>query len=189
MVGLIGRVVPIKDVKTFIRAMRGVISAIPEAEAWVVGPEEEDPEYAQECHNLVLSLGLEGKVKFLGFRRIHELLPSLGMMVLTSISEAQPLVILEAWAAGTPVVSSDVGSCRELIEGAPGEDRELGIAGEVVAIADPQATARAIVELLNNPQRWHAAQAVGLERVNRFYTETLMLERYRTLYREAMEAV
>ncbi|WP_282874763.1 GT4 family glycosyltransferase PelF [Pseudomonas peli] len=189
VVGLIGRVVPIKDVKTFIRAMRGVISAIPEAEAWVVGPEEEDPEYAQECHNLVLSLGLEGKVKFLGFRRIHELLPSLGMMVLTSISEAQPLVILEAWAAGTPVVSSDVGSCRELIEGAPGEDRELGIAGEVVAIADPQATARAIVELLNNPQRWHAAQAVGLERVNRFYTETLMLERYRTLYREAMEAV
>lgn len=189
IVGLIGRVVPIKDVKTFIRAMRGVVSAIPEAEGWVVGPEEEDPEYVSECHNLVVSLGLEGKVKFLGFREIHTLLPTLGLMVLTSISEAQPLVILEAWAAGTPVVSSDVGSCRELIEGAAGEDQALGHAGEVVAIADPQATSRAIIELLNNPQRWQSAQAVGLLRVNRFYTEVLMLAQYRRLYREAMEAL
>ena len=73
----------------------------------MVGPEEEDRAYA-ECRSLVASLGLEGKVKFLGFRQIHELLPNLGLTVLTSISEAQPLVILEA-AAGTPVVSSDVG--------------------------------------------------------------------------------
>ena len=185
-VGLVGRVVPIKDVKTFIRAMRGVISAIPEAEGWIVGPEEEDPDYASECHSLVVSLGLQDKVKFLGYQNIRELLPNLGMMVLTSISEAQPLVILEAWAAGTPVVSSDVGSCRELIEGAAGEDRALGFAGEVVAIADPQATSQAIVGLLNDSQRWHAAQAVGLKRVNTYYTETLMLQRYRNLYLEAI---
>ncbi|WP_417663541.1 GT4 family glycosyltransferase PelF [Pseudomonas sp.] len=186
IVGLIGRVVPIKDVKTFIRAMRGVVSAIPEAEGWIVGPEEEDPDYASECHSLVVSLGLQDKVKFLGYRNIRELLPELGMMVLTSISEAQPLVILEAWAAGTPVVSSDVGSCREMIEGVAGEDRSLGRAGEVVAIADPQATSRAIVSLLNDEQRWHDAQAVGLKRVNTYYTETLMLQRYRTLYRDAI---
>jgi len=58
------------------------------------------------------SLGLEGKVHFLGFQNIQDILPQLGLMVLTSISEAQPLVILEAWAAGTPVISTDVGSCR-----------------------------------------------------------------------------
>ena len=126
MVGLIGRVVPIKDVKTFLRAMRGVISAMPQAEGWIVGPEEEDPEYVSECRSLMASLGLEGKVHFLGFQRIQDILPKLGLMVLTSISEAQPLVILEAWAAGTPVVSSDVGSCRELIEGGSAEDRDLG---------------------------------------------------------------
>ena len=189
VVGLIGRVVPIKDVKTFIRAMRSVVTAVPDAEGWIVGPEDEDPDYAAECHHLVVSLGLEGRVRFLGFRKIDEVLPQLGVTVLTSISEAQPLVILEAWAAGTPVVSSDVGSCRELIEGAPGEDRLLGNAGEVVAIADPQATARAIIGLLSSPQRWQSAQAVGLERVSRFYTETLMLERYRNLYREAMRSI
>lgn len=186
VVGLVGRVVPIKDVKTFVRAMRGVVTAIPEAEGWIVGPEEEDPAYAAECHSLVVSLGLEDKVKFLGYRNIRELLPNLGMMVLTSISEAQPLVILEAWAAGTPVVSSDVGSCRELIEGAEGEDRALGRAGEVVAIADPQATSRAIINLLSNSERWHSAQAVGLKRVNAYYTETLMLDRYRALYQNAI---
>ncbi|WP_437880231.1 GT4 family glycosyltransferase PelF [Pseudomonas sp. LRF_L74] len=187
--GLVGRVVPIKDVKTFIRAMRGVISAMPEAEGWIVGPEEEDPDYAAECHNLVISLGLEGKVRFLGFRKIDEVLPQLGLMVLTSISEAQPLVILEAWAAGTPVVSTDVGSCRELIEGGSEEDRALGLGGEVVAIADPQASARAMLGLLRDQPRWQAAQATGLMRVNRYYTEVLMLERYRTLYVDAMGRV
>ena len=186
-VGMIGRVVPIKDVKTFLRAMRGVISVMPEVEGWIVGPEEEDPEYVSECRSLMASLGLEGKVHFLGFQRIQDILPQLGLMVLTSISEAQPLVILEAWAAGTPVVSSDVGSCRELIEGGSAEDRDLGIAGKVVAIADPQATSAAILELLRSPERWLAAQASGLARVNRYYTEALMLQRYRDLYQAAME--
>ena len=186
-VGLIGRVVPIKDVKTFLRAMRGVISVMPEVEGWIVGPEEEDPEYVSECRSLMASLGLDGKVHFLGFQRIQDILPQLGLMVLTSISEAQPLVILEAWAAGTPVVSSDVGSCRELIEGGSAEDRDLGIAGKVVAIADPQATSAAILELLRSPERWQAAQACGLARVNRYYTEALMLQRYRDLYQAATE--
>ena len=97
-------------------------------------------------------------------------------------------MVLEAWAAGTPVVTSDVGSCRELVEGFSEEDRQLGTAGEVVAIADPQATSRAILSLLRDPQRWHAAQAVGLERVRRYYTEELMLARYRELYREGTES-
>ena len=189
VVGLIGRVVPIKDVKTFIRAMRGVVSAMPDVQGWIVGPEEEDPAYVSECRSLVASLGLEDNVLFLGFQSIQNILPQLGLMVLTSISEAQPLVILEAWAAGIPVISSDVGSCRELIEGGVAEDRDLGLGGEVVAIADPQATSQAILGLLRSPGRWQAAQASGLQRVHRYYGENLMFERYRALYRAAMEAV
>ncbi len=189
VVGMIGRVVPIKDVKTFIRAVRGVVSAMPEAEGWIVGPEDEDPEYAAECRSLVSSLGLDEKVKFLGYQQIQDILPKLGVMVLTSISEAQPLVILEAWCAGTPVVSSDVGSCREMIEGGSIEDRELGKAGEVVAIADPQATTRAILDLLLDPPFWQSAQRSGLARVHRYYGEALMLASYRGLYQSAMENV
>jgi glycosyltransferase involved in cell wall biosynthesis len=187
VVGLIGRVVPIKDIKTFIRAMRGVVSSMPDAQGWIIGPDEEDASYAEECRSLVASLGLQEQVKFLGFQNISAIMPSLGVMVLTSISEAQPLVILEAYAAGVPVVATDVGSCRELIEGGCADDVALGSAGETVAIADPQASAQAILNLLQNPQRWQQAQQAGLHRVTRFYTETLMFERYRQLYASAME--
>lgn len=186
VVGMIGRVVPIKDVKTFIRAMRTIVSELPQTEGWIIGPEDEDVEYAAECHSLVSSMGLEKNVRFLGFQKADDIIPNLGVMVLTSISEAQPLVILEAWCAGTPVVSSDVGSCRELIEGGTAEDRDLGQAGEVVAIADPQATASAVLRLLRNPERWQAAQAAGVARANRYYGEALMLERYRKLYSNSM---
>lgn len=189
VVGMVGRVVPIKDVKTFIRAMRSVVSALPETEGWIVGPENEDPEYAAECRSLVSSLGLENNVRFLGYRQVDEILPQLGVMVLTSISEAQPLVILEAWCAGTPVVTSDVGSCRELIEGGNAKDRDLGQAGEVVAIADPQATAQAVLRLMRDPGRWAAAQARGVARANRYYGEALMLDRYRKLYSTSMGAI
>ncbi len=91
--------------------MRSVSEQVPEAEGWIVGPEDEDPPaYVAECRNLVTSLGLEGRVKFLGFQNVSEILPpQLGLMVLTSISEALPLVILEANAAGgLPCLATDV---------------------------------------------------------------------------------
>ena len=69
------------------------------------------------------SLGLDGKLGFLGHRNVFELLPKLGVLMLTSISQAQPLAILEAFAAGVPCVATDVGACREQIEGASDEDR------------------------------------------------------------------
>ena len=70
---LIGRVVPIKDVKTFIRAMRTVVNLLPQAEGWIAGPEDEDPDYANECRNIAEGLGLKDKVKFLGFQKIDAL--------------------------------------------------------------------------------------------------------------------
>jgi glycosyltransferase involved in cell wall biosynthesis len=186
VLGLIGRVVPIKDIKTFIRAMRGVCNRMPEAEGWVVGPTEEDPAYARECEDLVTSLGLVGRVKFLGFQKVDDILPKLGLMVLTSISEAQPLVMLEGYASGVPAVATDVGSCREIIEGASAEDRALGSAGAVVSIANPDATAQAAVALLKDPVRWHSAQQAGIQRVERFYTQRSMLANYRRTYSAAM---
>jgi len=186
VLGLIGRVVPIKDIKTFIRAMRPVCETIPEAEGWIVGPEDEDPVYVQECRDLVISLGLQEKVRFLGFRNVSEILPQLGLMVLTSISEALPLVILEAHAAGLPCLATDVGACRELLEGAQPEDQALGVSGAVVPIADPEATAREAIRLLTDHQAWKSAQKAGLERVQRYYTLSSMFDQYRDIYNEAL---
>lgn len=184
---LIGRVVPIKDIKTFIRAMRRVVNRMPQAQAWVAGPTAEDPAYAEECQNLVDSLGLQANIRFLGMQKVEELLPKVGVVVLSSISEALPLVILEAQAAGVPVVSTDVGSCRQLIDGLGPEDQALGSCGRVVGIANPEALADACLELLSSPAQWQAASAAGIARVERYYSDRLLFERYRQVYDRALQ--
>ncbi|MGD9787031.1 MAG: GT4 family glycosyltransferase PelF [Sulfuricellaceae bacterium] len=184
---LIGRVVPIKDVKTYIRAMRTVVNRVPEAQGWIVGPEEEDPEYARECRELVQSLGLAESVKFLGFQKVEDILPKVGLLVLSSISEALPLVVLEAYGAGVPVVTTDVGSCRQLVYGLAGEDEALGPSGRIVGIASPEALADACLELLTDEEAWHAAQKAGMERVERYYSEELVFDSYRGIYRACLK--
>jgi polysaccharide biosynthesis protein PelF len=184
---LIGRVVPIKDVKTYIRSMRTVLQHLPQAEAWIAGPEDEDPAYAAECHAICDSLGLKDKVKFLGFQKIDELLPKVGLLILSSISEALPLVILEGYAAGVPTVATDVGSCHQLIFGLSEEDKALGASGDVVRLADPEALAMAAVGLLSDPVRWASAQQAGITRVERYYTQELMFGAYRSIYTKALE--
>ncbi len=183
---LIGRVVPIKDIKTFIRAMRTVANRLPQAEGWIAGPEDEDPGYAQECRELAANLGLGDKVKFLGFQQMTELLPKVGVGVLSSISEALPLVVLEGYAAGVPAVCTDVGSCRQLVYGLPGEDEALGPSGRIVRIADPEGLAEAAIELLTQPDQWHAASAAGIARVERYYTQEQMFAAYRDIYGQAL---
>ena len=183
---LIGRVVPIKDIKTFIRAMRSIAYSLPQLQAWIAGPEDEDPAYASECRNLVRSSGLEEQVHFLGFQRIDELLPKLGLIVLSSISEALPLVLLEGWAAGIPCVATDVGSCRQLVEGLDAEDRAIGRAGRIVRIADPEGLGQAVVELMSDAAAWQAASAAGRRRVERYYTEAQMFAAYRDIYTHAL---
>lgn len=183
---LIGRVVPIKDIKTFIRAMRAVVNRLPQAQAWIAGPEEEDPEYVAECRALIASLGLSETVRFLGMQNMETLLPQVGLTVLSSISEGLPLVILESMAAGVPVVSTDVGACRELIEGNAGEDRTLGACGAVVRIADPEALAHAALALLGDSARWQAASACGQKRVERYYVDRQMFDAYRATYESVL---
>jgi glycosyltransferase involved in cell wall biosynthesis len=183
---LIGRVVPIKDVKTFIRAMRIAVTRAPAIEGWIAGPIDEDPAYADECRALVRTLGLEANVKLLGMQDVTQLLPRVGVVVLSSISEALPLSVLEGFAAGVPAVCTDVGSCRQLVYGGIPEDQALGPAGSVVGIADAQALADAALALLADPPRWQAAAAAATARVERHYTEKLMLDSYRALYAEAL---
>jgi glycosyltransferase involved in cell wall biosynthesis len=184
---LIGRVVPIKDIKTFIRSMVTVVQRLPDAQAWIAGPEEEAPEYAEECRDLIAQLGLTQQIKFLGFQKLTELLPKVGLVVLSSISEALPLVILEGYAAGVPTVCTDVGSCRQLVYGLPGEDAALGASGRVVRIADPHALALAALELLEDEAQWHEASRIAIQRVQTYYSQELMFARYRALYEKNLK--
>ena len=183
---LIGRVVPIKDIKTFIRAIRVAVNSEPELQGWIVGPTEEDPTYFHECQLLVSSLGLEDNIHFLGMQDVAKIMPNIGVCVLTSISEAQPLVLLEAMAAGVPCVASEVGSCREILEGMNEEDKALGHCGYITNIADPNQTSAAMLALLNDPHNWRHLGDNGYQRVMHFYQEHTMYQRYQGLYKELL---
>ena len=180
-VGFVGRVVPIKDVKTLLKSFALVARDLPEVEFWVVGPTDEDEVYFQECKDLVETLGLR-TVTFTGSRNVKEIYPAIDVMVLTSISEGQPLTILEAACAGVPSVATDVGSCRELIEGRVPEDRALGPSGLVTEVGAADQTAAAIVSILSDdPLRARMSKA-GMERTASFYRQSQVIDAYRELY-------
>ena len=187
VITLIGRVVPIKDIKTFIKAMKIATDKIKDLEGWIVGPEDEDPKYAQECHILVESLGLNDKVKFLGFQNILDILPKSGILTLSSISEGMPLTIIEGFAAGLPCVATDVGSCSDLIYGGNEEDKQLGHAGEVVSIANPSELANAYIKLFSDENYYKNCQTTAIKRVEKFYTKELFLNSYKKLYTNFLE--
>jgi glycosyltransferase involved in cell wall biosynthesis len=181
---LIGRVVPIKDIEAFIEAAALVHEAIPEAEILIIGPTDEDEEYYELCQRRVAEAGLDNTVTFTGKLNIFDILPRIDVLVLTSISEAQPLVILEAGAAHIPCVATDVGSCREIIEGGPDEIPNLGSGGRVVPPMDSKAIGAAIVELLHAPDLRRDCGNALRKRVELYYTSQLSADRYRALYRE-----
>ncbi len=185
MVALIGRVVPIKDIKTFIRAAAQVHAKFPDARFAVLGPEDEDKDYSADCRSLVADLGIGEVFKFAGLVDVADWLPRIDVMVLTSLSEAQPLVILEGGICGIPVVAPDVGSCRELIEGLGRPGDEPG--GIVTALVDPDDTARAISRLLQDPGLRDRMGASLRERIVRSYDRQSVMAQYRDLYRQLGE--
>lgn len=187
-VGFVGRVVPIKDVKTFIRAFKIVGQSLPGARAVIAGPGDEDPDYLAECRALAATLGVGGRVEFTGRVDVGEIYPRLDVLVLTSISEGLPLVVLEAAAAGLPTVATDVGACRELLEGRTPADRALGPSGLVTALGDPAATAEAILSLARDPGLCREMGRAGLARVRACYQESELVRRYREIYAGLMRA-
>lgn len=186
IIGFIGRVVPIKDVKTFIRAMRNVCTQVPNAQAWIIGGEDEDPKYALECRELVANLNLTEQIIYKGFCNITDVMAEIGLIVLSSISEGLPLVILEAYAAGLPVVATDVGACRELIEGSHAEDRAIGMSGAVTPIAASETLADEMIKLLTNSERWQRARTAAMRRVDTYFDQESLFANYRRIYRDIL---
>lgn len=180
-VGFVGRLVPIKNMVTFLRACF-LASRTVDLVVRVFGPLDEDPAYVRRCRRLVASLGLGPRIRFEGLQPIEAIYAAIDMLVLTSFSEGQPLVVLEANAAGIPVIASDVGACRDLIEGRDEVDRRTGLSGIVTRLADPEETAAAIVRLALDPALRHRMGAAGRERVATQYRQSVTLARYGMLY-------
>lgn len=181
-IALIGRVVPIKDIKTFIFASQIIAEKFPDANIYIIGPTDEEEEYFEECKNLVESLGLQERIVFTGRVDVKDYYKFLDVVVLTSISEAQPYVILEANVVGIPVVSTDVGSCREMLEGRSEDDRILGASGMITEVSNSRETASAIIKLLTDDEFYNACSSAGKKRVYKYYNQDDLLSRYLNVY-------
>jgi glycosyltransferase involved in cell wall biosynthesis len=181
-VAMIGRIVPIKDVKTFLRAALILKEKIPNIRILLIGPQEEDPDYYAECLAYVEKSHLQDTVTFTGKVKIEEWLPEIDVIVLTSISEAQPLVLLEGGACGIPSVATDVGSCREIILGRSDERPSLGPGGIVVSLANSQEVAAAVKSLLLDPFLYQKCSKTIRQRVKKYYNSKDQALAYRELY-------
>ncbi len=184
----VGRVTPIKDVLTYVYAMRVVVDRLPDARGRILGPCEEDPDYANEVRSLVTSLGLSDNVTIEGSVDVVAESPHVDVLVLTSVSEGQPLIILEGGAVGIPIVSTRVGSCDELLNGRTVEDKRIGVGGLLTAIASPGETASAILRLHDDPEMRRRLGKALQRRVHSFHDERDMIRAYRLLYERYLSA-
>jgi polysaccharide biosynthesis protein PelF len=185
-VALIGRVVPIKDIKSFIRAAAMLHQTLPDLRALIMGPTDEDSSYFQECRTMVEYLALERTVFFTGPVKIDDYLAEIDVVAISSISEAQPLVILEAGACGIPVVATDVGACREMILSKPDERPALGAGGAIVPLSNPTALAEALLHLLTDQPAYARASRIMRQRIATYYNKRDQITAYRDLYASCM---
>jgi glycosyltransferase involved in cell wall biosynthesis len=153
--------------------MRRVTVSVPNVRLVLAG----DGPQRSEIESLIAQLGLADHVRLLGTRRdIARLLSAADVFLLTSISEGIPLTVIEAMAAGIPVVATDVGGVAELVK--------HGTTGYLAAAQDAAGIADHIVRLSRYPE-W--ARDLGRNAAKRAFgefAEERMHESYDRLYRE-----
>ena len=177
-IGAVVRMAPIKDVKTLIHAFHELSSHVDNVRLHILGGVD-DQEYADECYELVEQLGVRN-LEFTGRVNVVEYMRKLDFTVLTSISEGQPLSVLESFAAARPCVTTDVGCCRELLEGEDGDD--FGTAGFYVPPMYREGLSRAMERMCSSRTLRETMGQIGRNRVNAYYRHERMLDDYRKLY-------
>lgn len=142
IVGIIGRITPLKGHAYFLQAMGLAVKSIPNLKVWLIGDAPPDKkEYLQKLHSLVKQLNLDKNVEFLGRRdNIPQLMEKLNVLVMaTTTPEAFGRVIIEAGASGVPVVATSVGGVVDILE-----DKKTGL---LVPPKDYVKMAEAVVSL------------------------------------------
>jgi glycosyltransferase involved in cell wall biosynthesis len=172
----IGRIDPLKDVETLLRAFSEVRAAVPECRLRIFGPVPEGgQEYLHRCLDLAAELDLDGSATFEGrVASAVEAYHAGHVVVLTSISEGLPYTVLEAMATGRPVVATDVGGVGEAV----------GDAGLLVPPRNPSAVAKACVHLLTDANERRALGKAARSRVVNLFTAKASFDTYRRLYKD-----
>lgn len=134
----------------------------------------------EKLQRLVRTLGLQDEVAFLGFvADVPAFLGSIDIFVLPSLFEGLGVAVLEAMAAAKPVVASGAGGLRELIVD--------GVTGLLSPPGDATALARALLQLVSQPERMRQMGASGRERVEKYFTMEKMAESNESYYYDLLE--
>jgi sugar transferase (PEP-CTERM/EpsH1 system associated) len=166
----------VKDQATLLRAVRLVVDKLPGFELDVIG----DGPARQEIVALQKELALEECVRFHGAREdVADWLARADLFVLSSVSEGICLTLLEAMAAGLPIVATDVGGNREVVDN--------GNTGTLVPPSDPDAMAKAILTMCTSAPVAREMGRRGRERVESHFDVRMMVARYETMYRELLD--
>jgi glycosyltransferase involved in cell wall biosynthesis len=153
LIGIVGRLAAVKNHSLFLEAALRVRARFPNARFVIVG----DGETRLAVEAQVDALGLRDAVIFTGWQR--DLVPiysDLDMLVISSTAEGTPVSVIEALAAGCPVVATAVGGVPDLLD--------HGTLGRLVAPGDPEALAQAMIETMEYPPDGRRAQAMMLDR-------------------------
>ncbi|MFD7135570.1 GT4 family glycosyltransferase PelF [Streptomyces sp. NPDC059894] len=171
-----GRVDPIKDLETLIRAFSLVRADRPDARLRLFGGTPRGGEaYRERCEALAAELGHADAVTFEGrVDDIKDAYAAGNVVMLSSISEGFPFTLIEAMSCGRATVSTDVGGVREAV----------GDTGLVVPPRDPAAMAAAALELLADPGRRRAMGEGARLRVIEQFTLRQTVDTFRSVYQE-----
>ena len=173
LVGIVGRLVPIKDVPTFLAAARRVRERRPDARFAVVG--DGDERAALEAQSR--SLGLSGALHFFGWRRdLEAVYGDLDVVVNASRNEGTPVALIEALAAARPVVATAVGGTPDLV----GRDER----GLLVPPGEPAALAAAVVDAIEGSEAARRRALAGREHVLAQHSSERLFHDMDALYRE-----
>ena len=179
VIGLVGRITPIKGHPLFLKAMARVTRVFPNIKIQIVG-DAPKPQYKEELLMLVRRLGLAHAVQFLGTRYdIPELLGSMSLLVVPSVGEeAFGRVAIEAGACGVPVVATRMGGLVDIIE----NEKD----GLLIPPDDPFALAEAVIRLLKEPALAETLAGALRKKVEKEFTLETMFERTLAVYQEAI---
>ena len=140
LVAIVGRLVPVKNHTLFLNAAAKVLAQMPDVRFAIVG----DGELREELEAQTDALGIRSAVNFTGWQRdVAPIYADSDLLVISSVNEGTPLTVIEALAAGCPVVTTAVGGLPDLLD-----NGEFGI---LVPSGDADALANAIVQTLQQP--------------------------------------
>ncbi len=164
LVGLVARLVPVKDIATFLRAVHCVADSHPDAYFILVG----DGELREALEEQARSFGLGDRIRFLGYRKdLARIYADLDIVALSSLNEGLPVSLIEAMASSCVVLATSVGGVPNLIED--------GKTGFLVPAGNPDAFADVLDRVLRNSQCWPMVRSTAREFVlERFHVNRLV---------------